>query len=382
VRRPTARSLTVSAAAGSTATVACVLVLGALDVLALADAFQLAVGVAALGVLTAILVGQRRVDGKVQRLIRSHRKHAEQVTNPEIGNRIDELDSQVTEVLAALGEERVMALTHDEAASSRLSQVEQRVGSLASALTEGTVAVRATLDKLTGEAGAIPPRLDELTGKVKELKRSGEADYKQLEAYVDLRGLIRPRAPMPALRGWAASPDVLRFLAESMWSRRPKLIVECGSGSSSVWLGYFAEQLGAAKVVALENDERFAAISRDLVRAHGLEDIVDIRLAPLTDWRDEDETYAWYSTDALDDLGEIGLVFVDGPVGITGRQVRYPALPLLLSRCTADVVVVLDDSDRGEETAISDRWLAEYPELERVVQRFDKGAHVFRRRAQ
>jgi predicted O-methyltransferase YrrM len=205
-------------------------------------------------------------------------------------------------------------------------------------------------------------------------------DYRQLEAYLDLRGLIQPRAPMPALRGWAASPDVVRFLVETMLRQRPKLTVECGSGASSVWLGYIAEQLGSGKVVALENDERFAEISRDLIRAHGLDDIVEIRLAPLADWRAGDDTHPWYGIDALDDLVDIGLVFVDGPAGMIAPHARYPAVPLLLPRCADDVVIVLDDASRGEETAISDRWLAEHPRLGRAVLSFEKGAHVFRRR--
>jgi predicted O-methyltransferase YrrM len=186
---------------------------------------------------------------------------------------------------------------------------------------------------------------------------------------------------MPALRGWAASPDVMRFLAETMVRQRPKLIVECGSGASSVWLGYVAEQIGSARVVALENDARFAETSRDLVRAHRLDDVVDIRLAPFADWRAGDDTYPWYRLDAIEDLADIGLVFVDGPVGMTAPHARYPAIPLLLPRCTGDAVIVLDDADRDDETEISDRWLAEQPSLERLALRFEKGAHVFRRRA-
>jgi hypothetical protein len=55
-------------------------------------------------------------------------------------------------------------------------------------------------------------------------------------------------------------------------------------------------------------------------------------------------------------------------------------MPLLLPRCADDAVIVLDDSERKEETALSDRWLAECPELERSILRFEKGAHVFTRR--
>ncbi len=377
---PSARSLTVSALACSVMTGTIALVLGTTGALALADAIQLAVGFAGLGVVAVILIGQRRVDGKVQRLIRSHRKQAEFDIESILAGSFDELGSQVNNLFAALGEDRVMALTHEKAISSRLSRLEKDMGSLADMLTDGEAASRAALDRLSEEVLALSPRLDELKAKVAALESAGEVDYRQLEAYLDLRGLIRPRAPMPALRGWAASPDVMRFLAETMVRHRPKLTVECGSGASSVWLGYIAEQLGSAKVVALENDERFAEISRDLVRAHGLDDVVEIRLTPLADWRAGPDTYPWYGIEALEDLVDIGLVFVDGPTGMIAPHARYPAMPLLLPRCGDAVVIVLDDADRGEETVISDRWLAEYPKLERAALRFEKGAHVFRRR--
>ncbi|HEY0541285.1 MAG TPA: class I SAM-dependent methyltransferase [Actinoallomurus sp.] len=230
------------------------------------------------------------------------------------------------------------------------------------------------LSALTGDIG----RVTGLGREVKALQRSSRVNYEQLEAYIDIRSSIHPRAPMPALRGWAASPDVVRFLAETVGKRRPKLIVECGSGSSGIWLGYLAEQI-PAKVVCLEHDERYWRTSRDLVRAHGLDDVVEVRLAPLADWKHGDRTHSWYDLEALDDLTGIGLLFVDGPPGTIGPQARFPAVPVLFPRCENDAVIVLDDAERDEELAVSDGWLDEHPELERAVIRFDKGAHVFTR---
>lgn len=250
-----------------------------------------------------------------------------------------------------------------------------------SMMDERLTAVAATMaDDLRPRLNALADGVSLVSGGLTELKRTSTQSYNQLEAYVDVRSLIRPRAPMPALRGWAASPDVLRLLAEQMRRRRPKLIVECGSGSSSIWLGYLAECLAPARVVCLEHDERFAENSRDLIDAHDLGDVVEVRLAPLTEWKSGTRTYSWYDTEALADLTDIGLLFVDGPPGTVCPQARYPAIPLLLPRCGAEAVVVLDDTRREEEKAISDRWLADHPELERSVLPFDKGAHVFTRR--
>jgi hypothetical protein len=167
-----------------------------------------------------------------------------------------------------------------------------------------------------------------------------------------------------------------------MWLRRPPLIVECGSGSSSVWLGYLAERLGTGRVVSLEHDERFLHATRALVAAHGLRDRVEIRHAPLEPWAGGDgEPYPWYQRSAIDDLAGIGLLLVDGPPGAVGRQARYPAGPLLIPRCAGDAVIVLDDTDRAGERAVSDRWQEEWPDLERQPRNRPAPAHVFVRGA-
>lgn len=203
--------------------------------------------------------------------------------------------------------------------------------------------------------------------------------YARIEAHADLRALVRPRAPMPPLDDWALDADVMHLVASLLWDHRPELVVECGSGSSSVWLGYLLEQLGTGRVVSLEHDQRYGQAARDLIRAHELADRVEIRSAPLADWTDPAGTsYPWYDRAAVEDLTGIDLLLVDGPPGATGEQARYPAVPVLLPRCSDRVRILLDDAARPDETAISDRWLAEWPELARTAHRRGR-AHVFAR---
>ncbi|WP_067970556.1 class I SAM-dependent methyltransferase [Nocardiopsis trehalosi] len=209
----------------------------------------------------------------------------------------------------------------------------------------------------------------------------GRADYEQQVAWQELRDYLRPAPFMPALRGWAASPDVLRLLVEEIRDRAPKLVVECGSGASSVWLGYALRRSGNGRLVAIEHDERYAELSRDLVAAHGLGDIVEVRHAPLREWTPPGggDPQPWYDTEALGDLDGIDVLFVDGPPARTAPQSRYPAGPVLLPRCSADAVVVIDDTVRGDERATSDRWVAEHPGLRYRSVPLEKGANVFTR---
>ena len=93
---------------------------------------------------------------------------------------------------------------------------------------------------------------------------------------------------------------------------------------------YALRRAGRGRLVALEHDARYAELSRALVTAHGLDDVVEVRLTPLIDQPVGGATQRWYDTTALDDLDGIGELFVDGPPGETVPSARYPAIPLLL----------------------------------------------------
>lgn len=218
----------------------------------------------------------------------------------------------------------------------------------------------------------LPVRISDI------VTRRGIADYEQFVAWTELQRHLAPADFMPPLRAWAASPDVLRIVAQAIDSAKPDLVVECGSGASSVWIGYALRRARHGRLVALEHDERYAALSRALVSAYELDDVVEVRYAPLTDQpAGRGSTQPWYDPAAIDDLTGIGVLFIDGPPGHVGSMARYPAIPLLLHRCTPDATIVLDDAARPEERATGDRWLAERPELQRRSVPAEKGADVF-----
>ncbi|WP_250562432.1 class I SAM-dependent methyltransferase [Sphaerisporangium fuscum] len=397
--------LIIGAACTGVAVVALVM-LSAAGILEPVPAVQIALAVVTLAAAAVIVMSGRRTDGKALRIDARTKRHEAALARTEqslakLAGSLDEFTGRLEEagrlqargVLAALGEDRMELAAQAE----RLELLAGTVARIDTTVRESA----ADLDELrklrhdheqlatvTGGAAAAVRHLGERLDTLETTLREGQADlagsvrqtYAQLEALVDLRALLQPRAPLPRLRGWAASPDVLRLLIERIAVDRPGLVVECGSGSSSVWLGYAVQRSGGGRVVALEHDERFAETSRDLVAAHGLQDVVEIRHAPLTPWTSEEaETIPWYDTSAVSDLTEIGLVFVDGPPGATDPLVRYPAVPVLLPRCADGAWIVLDDTARPAEREVADRWLRERPELAGTSYPAEKGAMVFRR---
>lgn len=256
-----------------------------------------------------------------------------------------------------------------EAVSDRLSQVEERV-----ARTEASVGETALATELHRLAKTVDHFRDL---SIRAVEKSEQTNFAQIEALLELRDLLPTRAPMPPMRGWAASPTTLLRLIQEVLERRPSLVVECGSGVSSLWVGYALEKLGGGRCIALEHDEEFATVTREALARHGLSSIVEVRNAPLQPVDVSGETFQWYAAEALEGVRGAGVVFVDGPPGATGPLARFPAASALGPLPGEEqAVFVLDDADRPEERELQDRWCAEYGATVLAESRVEKGWSV------
>jgi predicted O-methyltransferase YrrM len=179
----------------------------------------------------------------------------------------------------------------------------------------------------------------------------------EIEALLQLYGRVSPMAPMPPSGKWALNPTGLLNLYALIEQHRPGLVVELGSGTSTVWLGYGVVQQRHGRVVSVDHLPDYAERTRLALGLHGLSSVTEVRHAPLTEIMVGDDTYRWYEQSAFADLDQIDLLFIDGPPGSTGHDARYPAVPLLLQRLADGALVVLDDIERTEEQQIVERWL-------------------------
>ncbi|WP_162606163.1 class I SAM-dependent methyltransferase [Jiangella asiatica] len=186
---------------------------------------------------------------------------------------------------------------------------------------------------------------------------------RQSEALIQLYEWVRPRCAMPSLGGWALDPTGVLTLLEIVRRRQPGLVVELGSGTSTIWLGYALEQLGSGRLVTIDHDERFAEQTRTHVRTHGLEELVEVRVAPLVDADLPGHATRWYDHTVMADLTDIDLLVIDGPPRSTGSMARYPAAVRLRDQLGDGAVVALDDATRPDEREVVQRWREEIPEL-------------------
>lgn len=184
------------------------------------------------------------------------------------------------------------------------------------------------------------------------------AQMRESEGLHQLYGRFRPRAPMPSSGQWALNPTDLLALVHLIGQRRPALVVELGSGTSSVWIGYALEQVGG-RLISVDHDPEYAGRTRRMIAAHGLQTVVEVRDAPLRTVEVRGETFDWYDPGALADVDGIDVLVVDGPPGSTGPMSRYPALDMLRHRLSRTAAVFLDDLSRPDEQETLRRWAAE-----------------------
>lgn len=174
------------------------------------------------------------------------------------------------------------------------------------------------------------------------------------------------KLPMPPSGSWAIDAQSLAYLIALVQDLQPKLILELGSGTSSIWLGYLCKSSGA-ELVTLDHLDEYLQRTQAAVERHGLTGVIDTRFAPLEKIQCDGAEFDWYSADALSDITEVDLLLVDGPPAATGPRARYPALPVLIERLSETAVVVLDDAHRPDEAEILSDWQEQFSDFHRVM---------------
>ncbi|HEV8700177.1 MAG TPA: class I SAM-dependent methyltransferase [Candidatus Polarisedimenticolia bacterium] len=183
------------------------------------------------------------------------------------------------------------------------------------------------------------------------------------------------------MRAAAISPDFATNLVTLIRRHRPGLIVEAGSGVSTLIAASCLREVGQGRILSLEQEERYARLPTEYLEDHGLADVARVVHAPLRSVALGPRTWEWYDTTALAKFAPIDVLIVDGPLqhGQARRLVRYPALPLIVETLSPGAVVVLDDGSREDEAIVLGRWLHEFVALD--VERIpsEKGTVVLRR---
>jgi glycosyltransferase involved in cell wall biosynthesis len=226
---------------------------------------------------------------------------------------------------------------------------------------------RARQRKLVNDLALLRRSVEDMRKEQHRLEANLQAEF-QLRDLLTASELSKSETAIKPLNvGWQLSSQATLEVVRHVLLDQPKVVVECGSGAATMWIGRALGQVGAGRVIALENSADGVAVVNGLLQREGLSG-VEIRHAPIEPIKVNGHEQPWYSASAIADVDEIDLLVVDGPPGRTHKLARYPAVPALRDRLRPGATVMLDDCHRRDEKETLRKWLAEVPGLSLVRQ--------------
>jgi hypothetical protein len=191
--------------------------------------------------------------------------------------------------------------------------------------------------------GMLSAQIDAIKRRLHQVA-DDQQDAVAMQALAPLQGAFLPWTP------YSMRPSVIVAVLSDIVINRRDLIVECGSGNSTVYTARLLERRGTGRIVSLDDDGDWAGRTRELLAAEGLSDRAEVVHAPLR--------AGWYDTAAIPELSDIGLLVVDGPPANTPQtaQNRAGAVGYFESRLAVDATVILDDMRRREQAAELEMW--------------------------
>lgn len=170
--------------------------------------------------------------------------------------------------------------------------------------------------------------------------------------------------PVPELKGlydhdtlghWTMDAASMVLLWNRLVKERPKVIVECGCGVSTIMFAkYFSLHRPDGILLSLEQDMKEKLRLEGKLKALGLEKGIHIYHLPVAG-PDQGYDFAQFGGLAsLPFMEPFDWLVVDGPAG--GDDSRYSTVPSLQSMAKPGAVWFLDDSLRDGELSILERW--------------------------
>ena len=197
---------------------------------------------------------------------------------------------------------------------------------------------------------------------------------KAKHALLDWLGL--PDDALPFLGSWKADTGLLTLVADHIIEHRPGLVVEFGTGASTLIIAKALEKAGRGRLISFEQHADFVEATRKWLAEHGLE--ADVRAVPLArspgGWPG-----LWYDHGPLPD--GIDLMLIDGPPW-TIHPLTRGAAATLFDHIAPGGTVMLDDAARPGERIVARRWRKARPDFAfRLWKGGSKGTLIGTRRA-
>lgn len=169
---------------------------------------------------------------------------------------------------------------------------------------------------------------------------------------------------------WSLGGNTLNFLEKQIQFTKPKVILEFGSGISTVCLTRYMQELHGHSdrvyVFSVEQDAVFAQTTKELLESLDLDKYCQIIHAPICEQRVKGIQTICYNLEdsSLKEMladRSLEMVVIDGP---SGAGSRFGTLPLIKPFLSPKTWFFLDDALRDRELYIAQLWERLFPEIQ------------------
>jgi predicted O-methyltransferase YrrM len=221
-------------------------------------------------------------------------------------------------------------------------------------------AVRAFVADLQSALEGLPEEAGRITREAFEKERNRMVA--EIDGLVAIYTTLSFDVPLPPFGGWAMTAASMRRIVTEVLERRPLVVLEAGSGVSTVVLAKALQSSkGGGRLISLEHDPTWAERTRRQLVLHEVENVVELVVRPLVPQTAAGATLSWYDLAGVDLSTPVEVVLIDGPPKASGPNARFPALPLLVDALSSNAVVFVDDAGRAEEREAIKRWTTDLP---------------------
>lgn len=211
-----------------------------------------------------------------------------------------------------------------------------------------------------------------LTKDIQQLGQLTKNEVQQLQNQISIQNYLDGNNSPLNYRGWPISPDIGLFIINRLIENNYDLIIEFGSGTSTVLIARTLQKkqaknlINRTKFISFEHLDEYWKKTQAMLEYEGVTQQAHVIHAPLAPFRSENGTvFSYY--DCKSSLSHIQkhfdktnpkiLILVDGPPGSTNPLARLPALELVAQYFPkSNIELILDDYNRTDEKLTAQEW--------------------------
>lgn len=281
--------------------------------------------------------------------------------------KLDVLDSEVAKIRNSAKETVELASNVNNRFGAVLTALESISTSIPSTIADTLKSTNENLDKLPKLfSDLLLESSFESSSKIDSIVKSRTANVvTQLEAYDTIKRFLQYGVLPVHFHGWPVSPDVGVRLIDMITTQKFDLIIEFGSGTSTLIMSSALAKTSPAQTrfISFDHLEKYYNSTLAMLRKHDVEQHVDLCHAPLTSFEALGNTYMHYDCESKltqvynENIPANVLVLVDGPPGATNKHARYPAFPKIINIFEqSNLTIFMDDYSRIDEKECVEMW--------------------------